>query len=900
MKKIFMVLQSHLDREWYWSFEEFRIQISQILNRVFDLLAQDPEFRVYMVDGQMSVLEDYLEIYPEREALVKSLAESKKLILGPWYFQPDEYLVDAESHIRNLRMGTALARRYGPCQNLGYLPDSFGHIAQMPQILNGFGITEAFLMRGVDKRQPQEFLWKSPDTSMVKTIQNEYNNCCRIDQKHMENGVSLLDTPEGLEERWNTYNRQETCPTRSDYLLITYGGDHLAPPRQFGRLIRQMRERGYEIRVGSLAEYFQTIDWSEPDLRSVTGELREGEDIRILKDVAASRNALKRENVILQEALIKKAEPLAAVLRTMGYELPLRFLDQAWKYLLANHAHDSICGCSQDPVEEEMLSRYHKAGQICSWMIRRGMEQISQNISWNHQKENEYTLCILNSSGGTPDAMLECVIRAEQRLDYHSFTIYDHEGREIPCQILDRRAETRIASDIDAVQRMYHEICWKIVLPAPRLSGIGYASYQVIFHQGTAPADAGVDAGAESGADAGVDSGVDSREDSGLEPGCEPGGMCLPSAKAECPSEPHTVTCTADGMENEYLKVEIQSDGTLDITDKETGQRYEGLHFFEDESSGGDVYEHIRPEAPSVIDSRSCSWSRRCTQRGRLKCSYRLTAMIFPPSREKDISNQITYEVSLYAGSRQLYFDTVIRNQSEDHRVRVFFPAANHTGSAVSDVPFSMEERPWNQFPLLHPFSSFVSTGDADGKIVLLSKGLHQYQLVQNEQSLLAVTLLRSQGRLYAWAGGKNPEFSGAQCKGENHCSYALYFPAPQTSWGEIKHTAQAYLAGLLTGQSKSVPNAALPASQNFVSCSSRELIVSALKPYEHENEIELRFYLPQNQAVEAEIQFHKNLSAVRKIRLDGQTIEELAYTENQIKIKVNPYEIITIIAVFE
>ena len=75
---------------------------------------------------------------------------------------------------------------------------------------------------------------------------------------------------------------------------------------------------------------------------------------------------------------------------------------------------------------------------------------------------------------------------------------------------------------------------------------------------------------------------------------------------------------------------------------------------------------------------------------------------------------------------------------------------------------------------------------------------------------------------------------------------------------------------------------------------------MSALKTYEGKKEIELRFYLPQSEAVEAEIQFYKNLRAVRKIRLDGRTIEEMSIAKNKIKLKVNPYEIVTIIAALE
>ena len=162
----------HWDREWYRPFQVFRSRLITLLDSVLDILERDEKYRHFHLDGQAILLEDYLEARPEREALIRRMAREGRLSVGPWYVLPDEFLVSGESLIRNLLAGRAIAREFGGYCPVGYLPDQFGHIAQMPQILRRFGIEAAVLWRGLDYEvsRHNEFWWVAPDGSRVLAV----------------------------------------------------------------------------------------------------------------------------------------------------------------------------------------------------------------------------------------------------------------------------------------------------------------------------------------------------------------------------------------------------------------------------------------------------------------------------------------------------------------------------------------------------------------------------------------------------------------------------------------------------------------------------------------------------------------------------------------------------------
>jgi alpha-mannosidase len=149
--RFYLVPHTHWDREWYLPVEEFRLRFAHLVDEAIDVLDAEPRMR-FTLDGQAVLLEDYLEYRPDpvQQARVRRLLESGRLSVGPAYVLPDEFLVGQESLIRNLLLGRAVCRRFGaePAP-IGYAPDTFGHPAQIPQLLAGFGLDQFIFMRGL-------------------------------------------------------------------------------------------------------------------------------------------------------------------------------------------------------------------------------------------------------------------------------------------------------------------------------------------------------------------------------------------------------------------------------------------------------------------------------------------------------------------------------------------------------------------------------------------------------------------------------------------------------------------------------------------------------------------------------------------------------------------------------
>ena len=167
-KAAYVVSHTHWDREWYLTQHRFRGMLVEVVREVLDRLEHDDAFEHFLLDGQAIILDDYLEVHPEDEARITALVRRGALAIGPWYILPDEFLVSAEATVRNLMLGHTAGSRVGSVQKVGYMPDSFGHIAQMPQILQQAGIDSFVYTRGngaeIDALG-HEFWGQAPDGS---------------------------------------------------------------------------------------------------------------------------------------------------------------------------------------------------------------------------------------------------------------------------------------------------------------------------------------------------------------------------------------------------------------------------------------------------------------------------------------------------------------------------------------------------------------------------------------------------------------------------------------------------------------------------------------------------------------------------------------------------------------
>jgi alpha-mannosidase len=170
MNQIHVIAHTHWDQEWYFTRQDSMVLASYNFADVIDTLELDPAYSCYHLDGQMAVVEDFLAINPDYRARLETLVKEKRIFVGPWYTQTDTYNVHGESIIRNLKYGIFAARALGHAMQVGYLPDTFGHNAQMPTILQGCNIDNIVFWRGIDhdrQAKSSQFLWRAPSGATV-------------------------------------------------------------------------------------------------------------------------------------------------------------------------------------------------------------------------------------------------------------------------------------------------------------------------------------------------------------------------------------------------------------------------------------------------------------------------------------------------------------------------------------------------------------------------------------------------------------------------------------------------------------------------------------------------------------------------------------------------------------
>ena len=352
--EIHVISHTHWDREWYLTFQQFRLRLVELVDELLKILETNPEFTHFNFDGQTIVLEDYLEIKPQNKKLLKEYIQEGKIAVGPWYILPDEFLVSAEATVRNLILGHRIAAEFGKVMKIGYIPDPFGHISQMPQILRGFGIDNIILWRGFGGEADQthsEYYWDAPDGSRVLFV--HLPNVGYSETLHFPNETAQAATV--ITRLKEAYQQRATTP----YLSIFTGSDHIKPQAELPQILRQVNAQLVDavLMQSSLTDYIGKLRESVPEhLQVVRGEFRGGlKHTYLLTGVLSTRMYLKQENEKSQTLLEKWAEPFSAMAWMLGEPYPQEFLWQSWKYLLQNHPHDSICGCSLDAVHEQMM-----------------------------------------------------------------------------------------------------------------------------------------------------------------------------------------------------------------------------------------------------------------------------------------------------------------------------------------------------------------------------------------------------------------------------------------------------------------------------------------------------------------------------------------------------------------
>lgn len=351
-KQVIAYLHTHWDREWYREFEVFRLRLLRVFDNVLDLLAKN-KIPCFYFDGQVSALEDYLEMRPEKEELIRSLIRHKKLFIGPFYCLVDEFLTDRTCFAKNLEIGIKTAQKYGCKDFIAYLADTFGHSQNVVDILMDYGIDKCMVWRGLEGNIPSEFSWCGMDT--INLVRGYFNDVFSIDAP-IEKKAEILKS-----------NLDKIAEKSGNVLLLPIGADHLGVETDIVDQITAVNEllkEDYFIRLGSPFDYikrvenrFKEFEWN--------GELRDNSNTFTLQGCYSSRLDLKRENIECTY-LLDLASRFVKQQKEIKYDT---ILEYAYKMLLQNQAHDSICGCSTEDVHSENLIRYKKIKQIANTII---------------------------------------------------------------------------------------------------------------------------------------------------------------------------------------------------------------------------------------------------------------------------------------------------------------------------------------------------------------------------------------------------------------------------------------------------------------------------------------------------------------------------------------------------
>jgi mannosylglycerate hydrolase len=738
-RRVAVVPHTHWDREWYSPFQTFRLRLVDMLDELIPLLETDPSYSRYLLDGQMAVVDDYLEVRPEMEERLRHLGASGRLSVGPWYILVDEFLTTPETLIRDLQLGIERGAAFGGASPVGYLPDMFGHIAQMPQILAQAGFAHTVLWRGVPSAITKTgFTWVAPDGTSIRAeyLTSGYGN-----------GASLPMDAKALLRRVNDYLTSEGSFLLGD-LLYMNGSDHLPPQPHLGRVIAEANDLQDDIHfdVTSLAEYL--ADCPTDGLEVWDRELRSGFRSNILMGVLSNRVDVKQLASSTYVALERRAEPFAALLSSLPY--PDSVLRIAWREVIRNAAHDSICACSVDETDEAVLHRFYEARQIATGVAERALTNFGATLA-------DPGLVVINARADDRGGLVEAIVTGEQ---FDAATM----------QFLDERSAYPSSMTLEA--------------PAVR------AILSII--QGTRIDENAYVTAASLGEDGDVltlDATVGSREVADVD--LNTVREQLMSALTARPDRMTRVTLTQPALRRVLGHVSavpgfgwapfapvapsspVRAEGSTGLTngdvtvvvDEATGtfalNGVPGYGRIVDGGDYGDSYNYSPPAGDSLVDtptSVTVTVLETGPVRGRVRvaATYQWPESIDPGTHQRvgTHSVDVTTTIEVRADDPLVHVETTFVNPVRDHRVRVHLPLARPATTSRAECAFTVVERGLTaegrpeEFGLpTFPSRRFVQAGG----VTVAHDGLHEYELVDiegGEAHTLAVTVLRATGML--------------------------------------------------------------------------------------------------------------------------------------------------------
>ncbi|HCZ39938.1 alpha-mannosidase [Brochothrix thermosphacta] len=849
-KKVYIISHSHWDREWYMAYEQHHMRLVALMDDLLHLFKTNPDFHSFHLDGQTIAIDDYLEVRPEKREEVQAAITAGKLKIGPFYILQDDFLISSESNTRNMLVGLEESRKWGDPVMLGYFPDTFGNMGQAPQMMKEGGIEAAAFGRGVkptgfnnvvinDEKYTSQFSemwWEGADKSKIFSLlfANWYSN-----------GNEIPVEKEAAQAFWKEKLADAEQFTSTDHILMMNGVDHQPVQMDVTDAIKVANDLydDYEFIHSSFDEYLEAVMNDVPaDLSTVSGELtsQETDGWYTLANTASARIYLKQKNTDVQRQLENITEPLATMAFDVTGEYPHDQLRYAWKLLMQNHPHDSICGCSVDEVHREMITRYDKALEVGKFLASEAVESLTASIDTSLFPTDSKPFVVFNTAGSSKTGTIETEIEWK-RLPFSQgvpeelyaqlknetlpeLTVIDAKGQAVAAEILSHEVRFNYDLPKDAFRVPFMAIYVKVRLVVTDMPAVSWESLALTVGQNTASA--------------------------------------LPTIVSEAD----------DRLENEFLHVKVESNGQLTVTDKTTGITYPNVLTYENVGDIANEYIFKQPEGDQAIYAHdfpaTTTVAINTTKIGEITLTQTL---MIPVSADETLAEEmkavvemrqrkaqrskelapftLTTKIRLEQGSRQLKFSTHFDNQMKDHRLRVLFPTNITTDKHYAESIFEVVERPngvsasWENPTNPQHQHSFVNVQDATHGMTVSNYGLNEYEILA-DNTTIALTLHRSVGELGDWGYFPTPE---AQCMGEQTVAFALAFHGADDQ-NRTFHDGQNFQIPFTVAQT-SVHNGRWAPKAAYLTIDSSAYALTALKRKEHQTEIVTRGFNLSNTA---------------------------------------------------
>ncbi|MBE7048905.1 MAG: hypothetical protein E7393_06025 [Ruminococcaceae bacterium] len=876
---IFYFSATHWDREWYQSFQGFRYRLVDLVDHLIELLDKDQDYKTFHFDGQTIVLEDYTEIRPEMAEKLKQYIAEGRIIVGPWYVMPDEYTVSGESLIRNLMLGHEIAQQWGgESWKYGYICDIFGHIAQMPQIFNGFDIRYSTLGRGTTESDPTYFNWQSPDGSYVKNFKlcpeegyGEFRSAYSMEKdKTVHNPVIVENIKAKVDAE---IKRAGDIPI----VVLMDGIDHAEAAVDTTDYIKEIAKQypGARVHHINLCEQGKLLEKYE--LPTIEGELCKTVQfnhgyLQLLTNTLSSYYTLKKENDECQTIMEKWFEPMGVFADFEGKKVDENYAKLAYKTLIMNHPHDSICGCSIDRVPQDMEYRFAQVKEIYTTVSNPYIDSFARD----NAKQDEPFVNILTFFNPLPFAVTKTVTvdvdfepeypkRRSEGFGYesiNSFRIYDEGGREIPYEIIDIKRnlmKPRYARFWKAVD--VHTVSLTITMPP-----CGTSEYLI------KPAE---------------------------------------TASVRYLSK---ITSGQNFMENKFIKVTILPNGSIEIFDKKTNKTYSQLGNLVDDGEIGDGWNHCNPTCDSAVSTINGSSKIEKIENGPSRCVFKVTRKLEVPANlvidkfgkrrsEEQVELVFVTKIGLSEEARYVDVELFFDNVAKDHRLRYMMSTgidektyfAGQAFCCVNrNVGVNLDTQDWKEHDQYEKSTNGIlgkRDNRGNGIAFVSAYGLHECAAFDDAEGTLAVTLLRS---------FKNT----VRTSGETKCQlnvplqykFALVPVDSTVAYGDLLKLQDIMATGVRTVLSKVDKDCVANKPHSFMRVDGKNIATSVIKrAADGSGDIIVRVFNTSDKKSQATVELACDIKKAQLVNLNEEFISNVNPEGNQVAVDVGPWKIVTL-----